>query len=209
MPPRGSKRSERWRRSPRTSRLAGQGSPSRYRRYESGRGLNYVECDHNPAAVLDLHLDEATRAWAGERLLALGERAGTELVRRAEVYDAAGHELERYDRLGRDVSRVTYHPDWLASLTSLRLRAGRLEPLGHTRRRPRGPGRRPWAVTEGDPFRDGGGGIRTLVPVTTGKRFSRSCRRARAPLTVARARGGARESHRRPRSLRTRSRSLA
>ena len=45
--------------------LAGQGSPSRYRRYESGRGLNHVECDHNLAAVLDLHLDEAARAWAG------------------------------------------------------------------------------------------------------------------------------------------------
>jgi alkylation response protein AidB-like acyl-CoA dehydrogenase len=99
--------------------LAGQGSPSRYRRYESGRGLNYVECDHNLAAVLDLHLDEATRAWAGERLLALGERAGTELVRRADVYDAAGHELERYDRLGRDVSRVAHHPDWLANLNEV------------------------------------------------------------------------------------------
>lgn len=96
--------------------LDGTGSPSRYRAYESGRGLNYYTADPDLADTLDTYLDPATRAWAQEVLVELGERAGTELVRRADVYDAAGHELERYDRLGRDVSRVAYHPDWLTSL---------------------------------------------------------------------------------------------
>ena len=96
--------------------LDGTGSPSRYRAYESGRGLNYYTADPDLADTLDTYLDPTTRAWAQEVLVELGERAGTELVRRADVYDAAGHELERYDRLGRDVSRVAYHPDWLTSL---------------------------------------------------------------------------------------------
>jgi alkylation response protein AidB-like acyl-CoA dehydrogenase len=36
-------------------------------------------------------------------------------VRRAEIYDRVGHELERHDRFGRDVSRVLHHPDWITS----------------------------------------------------------------------------------------------
>ncbi len=96
--------------------LDGQGSPSRYRHHESGRGLNYYTADPDLQATLDTYLDPATRGWAQEVLVELGERAGTELVRRADVYDAVGHELVRYDRFGRDVSRVAYHPDWLTSL---------------------------------------------------------------------------------------------
>jgi acyl-CoA dehydrogenase len=91
-------------------------SPSRYARYEAGRGLNYYDADDNLRAVLGLHLDEATAGWAGEPLRALGERCGTVIVERADTYDRVGHELERYDRLGRDVSRIAYHPDWLANL---------------------------------------------------------------------------------------------
>ena len=34
----------------------------------------------------------------------------------ADAYDRAGHELVRYDRFGRDVSRLAYHPDWLSNL---------------------------------------------------------------------------------------------
>ncbi|GAC1328585.1 MAG: acyl-CoA dehydrogenase family protein [Mycobacteriales bacterium] len=96
--------------------LDGTGSPSRYRHYESGRGLNYYTADPDLAATLDSYLDPATRAWAEQVLVELGERAGGELARRADVYDAAGHELVRYDRFGRDVSQLAYHPDWLTSL---------------------------------------------------------------------------------------------
>jgi acyl-CoA dehydrogenase len=100
-------------------RLDGQGSPSAYRYCESGRALNYYEADPNLAAVLGGYLDEATMGWASERLRVLGERCGTEIVRRADVYDRVGHELVRYDRFGRDVSRVVYHPDWLANLNEV------------------------------------------------------------------------------------------
>jgi acyl-CoA dehydrogenase len=96
--------------------LDGQGSPSRYRAYESGRGLNYYAADRELQATLDSYLDPATRQWAEPVLHDLGERAGHELARRADVYDAAGHELVRYDRFGRDISQLAYHPDWLTSL---------------------------------------------------------------------------------------------
>jgi acyl-CoA dehydrogenase len=100
-------------------RLDGSGSPSLYRRYEAGRGLNYYEADPNLAAVLGMYLDDRTRAWATERLRVLGERCGTDIVRRADVYDRAGHELRRYDRFGIEVSEVVYHPDWLTNLNEV------------------------------------------------------------------------------------------
>lgn len=96
--------------------LDGQGSPSVYRAHESGRGLNYYTVDRELQATLDTYLDAGTREWADGVLTELGERAGHELARRADVYDAAGHELVRYDRFGRDVSELAYHPDWLTSL---------------------------------------------------------------------------------------------
>lgn len=96
--------------------LAGQGSPSRYRHHESGRGLNYYTADPDLPATLDTYLDPRTRGWAEEVLVELGERAGTDLVRRADGYDAVGHQLVRYDRFGRDISQIAYHPDWLTSL---------------------------------------------------------------------------------------------
>ena len=95
------------------------GSPSRYRHYQSGRGVNYYTADPDLQASLNTYLDPTTRGWAEDVLTDLGERAGTELARRADVYDAAGHELVRYDRFGRDISRVDHHPDWLSSLNEV------------------------------------------------------------------------------------------
>lgn len=97
-------------------RLDGRGSPGAYRRYDAGRDVNYYEADPDLRLVLDLYLDDAALPWADERLRALGGRCGTDFVRRADAYDRARHELVRYDRFGRDVSRIAYHPDWLASL---------------------------------------------------------------------------------------------
>ncbi|MDP9429885.1 MAG: hypothetical protein M3Q47_13875 [Actinomycetota bacterium] len=107
--------------------LDGRGSPSRYGHFQSGRGLNYYSADPELRATLDTYLDAGTRAWAEDVLTELGEPAGTELARRADVYDVAGHELARYDRFGRDVSQIAYHPDWL------------------TRSRPRSPVAATWA----------------------------------------------------------------
>jgi acyl-CoA dehydrogenase len=96
--------------------LHAPGSPSRYRHHESGRGLNYYDTDDNLRRTLRAYLPEPVARWAQEPLREIGGRAGTELVRRADVYDAAGHTLVRYDKLGRDVSQVVHHPDWLTSL---------------------------------------------------------------------------------------------
>jgi acyl-CoA dehydrogenase len=96
--------------------LDAPGSPSRYRHHESGRGVDYYDTDDNLRRTLRAYLPEPVMRWAEEPLRELGGRAGTELVRRADVYDATGHTLVRYDKLGRDVSRVAYHPDWLTSL---------------------------------------------------------------------------------------------
>lgn len=96
--------------------LDAEGSPSRYRAYESGRGVNYYAADENLRRALRAYLPDEVLRWADGPLDELGERAGTDLARRADVYDAVGHELVRYDKLGRDVSQVRYHPDWLTSL---------------------------------------------------------------------------------------------
>jgi alkylation response protein AidB-like acyl-CoA dehydrogenase len=89
---------------------------SRYRRYESGRGLDYYRADPNVAFVLDGLLPPAVRRWADEPLERWGQRCGTDIVRRADATDRRGHELIRYDRFGNDVSEIAYHPDWLANL---------------------------------------------------------------------------------------------
>jgi alkylation response protein AidB-like acyl-CoA dehydrogenase len=95
--------------------LDGSGSPSRYRDVDMSGAVNYYSLDPDLRAVLEMHIGEDVLHWAEERLAALGARCGGEVVCRAEVYDRVGHELERYDRFGRDVSRVLHHPDWLAN----------------------------------------------------------------------------------------------
>jgi len=95
--------------------LDGRDSPSRFRDVDPYGPLDYYALDGNLGAVLELHAGAEVMGWADERLGALGERCGGDVVRRAEVYDRVGHDLERYDRFGRDVSRVVHHPDWLAN----------------------------------------------------------------------------------------------
>ena len=95
--------------------LDSETSASRYRTVDPSGPLDYFALDRNLQAVLDLHSGGRIPDWARERLHSLGARCGGDVVRRAEVYDAAGHELERYDRFGRDVSRVKHHPDWIAN----------------------------------------------------------------------------------------------
>ncbi|ETW99415.1 MAG: hypothetical protein ETSY1_15095 [Candidatus Entotheonella factor] len=96
--------------------LGTQESRSRYARYESGRNLNYYEADANLRFVLQGHLDPQTLSWAETHLWQLGKRCGTDIVRRADVYDAENHKLIRYDKFGCDISQVSHHPDWLSNL---------------------------------------------------------------------------------------------
>lgn len=48
---------------------------------------DYYALDSNLGAVVELHVSDEVMAWAHERLAVLGARCGTEVVRRAEVYD--------------------------------------------------------------------------------------------------------------------------
>src|SRR5262245_38879105 len=89
---------------------------SRYHSFESGRDLNYYRADPNLRALLEHHLPASTLAWADGVLASLGERCGTVIVRRADQTDRVGHTLIRYDRHGRDISEIAYHPGWLANL---------------------------------------------------------------------------------------------
>jgi acyl-CoA dehydrogenase len=99
--------------------LDGSASPSRYRDVDLSGPVDYYALDPNLGPVLELHVGDEVMAWADERLAVLGARCGGEIVRRAETYDRVGHQLERYDRFGRDVSRVVYHPDWLQNRDEL------------------------------------------------------------------------------------------
>lgn len=94
-------------------------SGSCYARYESGRDLNYYTADPNLRFVLEGYLSAETLAWAEPRLHTLGERCGTVIVHRADTVDRVGHELVRYDRFGRDISEIAYHPDWLTNLNEV------------------------------------------------------------------------------------------
>jgi hypothetical protein len=44
--------------------LDAPGSPSRYRRYESGRGVNYYDADDNLRRTLRAYLPEPVTRWA-------------------------------------------------------------------------------------------------------------------------------------------------
>lgn len=97
----------------------GKESPSYYKAIESSRGVNYYKVDANLKATLKSYLNNDVCRWSEELLDYLGERSGTDIVRRADAYDAVGHELERYDKFGRDISQVKYHPDWLTNLNEV------------------------------------------------------------------------------------------
>lgn len=81
-----------------------------YSRFESPIGLNWYLIDPNLRALMDRHLPAERRAWAEEHLVRWGELCGGPIAARAEVLDKNPPRLERYDRWGRDVSRVVHHP---------------------------------------------------------------------------------------------------
>ena len=83
-------------------------------------GNDWFALDPNLSFLLDRHLpDPGDRAFAEEQVAPYGALVGSTLAARAEVTDAHGPVLRRYDPWGEEVGDVVHHPTWLASKADL------------------------------------------------------------------------------------------
>lgn len=87
------------------------GDEARRRRYDTDRylgatGLNWYLADPSLQRTLRRLLGDEGLAWAEPHLERVGALMGGPIAERAEETDADPPRLERYDRWGRDVSRV-------------------------------------------------------------------------------------------------------
>ncbi|HEX4862990.1 MAG TPA: acyl-CoA dehydrogenase family protein [Acidimicrobiales bacterium] len=91
------------------------GSPEKARRYATERykgaiGLNWWSCDPTLQFLMRLHLGEEGLSWAEPHLERVGALMGGPIAERAEITDRNPPRLEKFDRWGRDVSKVI-HPE--------------------------------------------------------------------------------------------------
>ncbi|MQY05698.1 acyl-CoA dehydrogenase family protein [Actinomadura macrotermitis] len=87
------------------------GSPAKSRRYATERyqgaaGRNWYTADPTLRFLLRRHLGKDGLEWAEPRLLELGALMGGPIAELAEKTDRDPPRLEKYDRWGRDISRV-------------------------------------------------------------------------------------------------------
>ena len=75
-------------------------------RYQGGVGLNWYRCDPTLQFLMRAHVAPEGMEWARPRLEAVGALIGGPVAERAEETDRDPPRLEKYDRWGRDVSRV-------------------------------------------------------------------------------------------------------
>ncbi|HLN17009.1 MAG TPA: acyl-CoA dehydrogenase family protein [Acidimicrobiales bacterium] len=91
-----------------------------YGEFEQAIGLDWYALDPNLSFLLDRYLpDPADRAFAEERVAPYGRLVGETIARRAEITDANGPVLQRYDRDGYEVDEVVHHPTWLENKADL------------------------------------------------------------------------------------------
>lgn len=86
-------------------------APEKSRRYATERyrgavGLNWYTCDPTLQFQMRRYLGERGLAWAAPHLEQLGALMGGRVAERAEETDRNPPRLDKYDRWGRDVSRV-------------------------------------------------------------------------------------------------------
>ena len=94
------------------------GGPDKARRYDTRRyqgavGLNWYSCDPTLQFLMRSHVGGSGMEWARPRLEAVGALMGGPVAERAEETDRNPPRLDKYDRWGRDVSRVVV-PDSFA-----------------------------------------------------------------------------------------------
>ncbi len=91
-----------------------------YADHDQAIGLDWYALDPNLSLLLDRYLpDKDDRTFAEEHVACYGELVGMTLAARAEVTDANGPVLHRYDRWGYDVGEVAHHPAWTANKADL------------------------------------------------------------------------------------------
>ncbi|MFC5747344.1 acyl-CoA dehydrogenase family protein [Actinomadura rugatobispora] len=100
------------------------GGPEKARRYATERyqgaaGLNWYTCDPTLRLLMRRHLGADGLAWAEPRLTELGALMGGPIAERAEETDRDPPRLEKYDRWGRDISRVVMPPSFEAARADL------------------------------------------------------------------------------------------
>ena len=100
------------------------GSPDKARRYATERyqgavGLNWWTCDPTIQFVLRTHLGAEGLAWASPHLERIGALMGGPIAERAEETDREPTRLDKYDRWGRDISRVIHPASFEASKADL------------------------------------------------------------------------------------------
>lgn len=100
------------------------GSPEKARRYATERyrgaiGLNWWSCDPTLRFLMRVHLGEEGLGWAEPHLDRVGVLMGGPVAERAETTDRNPPRLEKYDRWGRDISRVVHPESFLESKADL------------------------------------------------------------------------------------------
>lgn len=100
------------------------GSPEKTRRYATERyagavGLNWWSCDPTLQFLMRVHLGADGMRWAEPHLERAGALMGGPVAERAEATDRNPPRLEKYDRWGRDVSRVVHSGSFVASKAEL------------------------------------------------------------------------------------------
>ena len=88
-------------------------------RYQGAVGLNWWSCDPTIQFVLRTHMGSDALAWASPHLERIGALMGGPIAVRAEETDREPTRLEKYDRWGRDVSRVVHPASFEASKADL------------------------------------------------------------------------------------------
>jgi alkylation response protein AidB-like acyl-CoA dehydrogenase len=100
------------------------GSEAKARRYATERyagavGRNWYTCDPTLQFLMRRHLGPAGLEWATPHLERLGALMGGRIAERAEETDRNPPRLERYDRWGRDISKVVMPATFEASRLDL------------------------------------------------------------------------------------------
>jgi acyl-CoA dehydrogenase len=88
-------------------------------RYRGAVGLNWYRCDPTLQFLMQRHLGSDGRAWATPHLERVGALMGGPIAERAEETDRNPPQLEKYDRWGRDISRVIMPATFEASRRDL------------------------------------------------------------------------------------------
>lgn len=88
-------------------------------RYRGAVGLNWYRCDPTLMFLMRHHLGVEGLAWATPHLERIGALMGGPIAERAEETDKNPPRLEKYDRWGRDVSKVAMPATFQASRRDL------------------------------------------------------------------------------------------